>query len=195
MFRHISLNCKMYTISQRKLVSWEKVGFLLLLLLFFKFPHYRYQRLSSWTFIGLKSFWCQACQRCSVSYSLCSEVCHWNESRASGDQDQASTEQDLIISPSHRPMRTHTKAQTVTRLCIHTCTHLVMPHWAACHSEGPCMYVTVNKILKYIAYLIEIIYSAKGAQFVLTLCLLHTQTHTHICTTGENVDWYTCNHK
>lgn len=28
------------------------------------------------------------------------EVSHWNESRASGDQDQASAEPDLIISPS-----------------------------------------------------------------------------------------------
>lgn len=140
MFRHTSLNCKMYTISQRKLVSWEKVRFLLLLL-FFKFPHYRYQRISSWTFIGLKSLWCQACQRCSVSYSLCSEVCHWNESRASGDQDQASTEQDLIISPSHRPMRTHTKAQTVKRhrhTRVYVFTHA---HTLSCHTE---QHVTVR---------------------------------------------------
>lgn len=48
------------------------------------------------------------CRNFFVLYSLCSEVSHWNESRASGDQDRASAEQDLIISPSQTYADTHT---------------------------------------------------------------------------------------
>lgn len=44
-----------------------------------------------------------------------------------------------------------------TQICIHTCTHPVMPQWAPCHNEGPCMYVTMNKTL-----LCEVYYWCKG---------------------------------
>ena len=82
-------------------------------------------------------------QRCSVSYS---EVSHWNESRASGDQDQASAEQDLIISPSQRPMHTHTYTHTHThKICSYSRTRSSMTQRAACHNEGSCMYVTTEQ--------------------------------------------------